>query len=272
MRQADRDRVLEISGDVWEGSDYLPEVFDEWASDPGAFFQAAEIDGTVVGVQRLRPIARRVMFYEGLRVASSHRRRGVARAMLRQAIRQARGMGFERVRLYTGNPNAGRLFSSEDFRLLTDCRVWTARRIEGGDPPRLAAPSDAQALAERLRSDPALAAYGGVVADWHGTLDVDPDLLEHMAEQGLVRAGAGGRCIALIRPWARRRLPITFLSGSGAAVQDLLMGLRFEADSMGMEGVAVLAPANHPAADDLGEVGYDLADDEGHAYIYALDL
>lgn len=272
MRHVDRDRVLEISAGTWEGNDYLPEAFDEWASDPGAFFQAAEMDGTVVGVQRLRPIAPRVMFYEGLRVASSHRRRGIARAMLQQAIRQARGMGFEQVRLYTGNSDAGRLFTSEDFRLLTDCGVWTARRVEGGDPPRLAGPSDAAALAERVHGDPALAAYGGVVADWHGTLDVDADLLRHMAEQGLVRTGAGGRCLALIRQWARRQLPITFLSGSGAAVQDLLMGLRFEADSLGMEGVAVLAPPNHPAADDLSEAGYDLADDEGHAYIYALDL
>ena len=46
--------------------------------------EVAEIDGLVVGVQRLRPIARGVMFYEGLRVASTHRRQGIARAMLRR--------------------------------------------------------------------------------------------------------------------------------------------------------------------------------------------
>lgn len=272
MRPADRDRVIEISGEVWEGTDYLPDVFDQWASDPGASFQAAELDGTVVGVHRLRPIARHVMFYEGLRVASSHRRRGIARAMLRQAIGETRGLGFEQLRLYTGNPDAGRLFSAEGFRLLTDCAVWTARRVEGGDPPRLPAPSDAPGLAERLRGDPAWAAYGGVVADWHATLDVDADLLGHMAEQGLVRIGAGGRGLALIRQWARRRLPVTFLAGSGAAVQDLLTGLRFEADSLDMGGVAVLAPAEHPAAEDLSEAGYEVAEGEGHAYVYALDL
>ena len=272
MRPADRDRVIEISGEVWEGTDYLPDVFDQWASDPGASFQAAELDGTVVGVHRLRPIARHVMFYEGLRVASSHRRRGIARAMLRQAIGETRGLGFEQLRLYTGNPDAGRLFSAEGFRLLTDCAVWTARRVEGGDPPRLPAPSDAPGLAERLRGDPALAAYGGVVADWHATLDVDADLLGHMAEQGLVRIGAGGRGLALIRQWPRRRLPVTFLAGSGAAVQDLLTGLRFEADSLDMGGVAVLAPADHPAAEDLSEAGYEVAEGEGHAYVYALDL
>src|SRR5262249_49511365 len=99
------------------------------------------------------------------------------------------------------------------------------------------------------------------------------DLLQHMAEQGLVRVGAGGRSLVLLRQGARRRLPVTFLAGSGAAAQDLLLGLRFEADSLDMDGVAVLAPAAHPAAEDLPEAGYDLAEDqEGHAYVYALDL
>src|SRR5262249_19763901 len=150
--------------------------------------------------------------------------------------------------------------------------VRRAPRGGGGDPPRLPAPSDTPALAERLRGDPALAAYGGVVADWHATLDVDADLLGHMAEQGLVRAGAGGRGLALVRQWARRQLPGTFLGGAGAAGQDLLPGLRCQAESLDMGGVAVLAPVEHPAAEDLSEAGYDVTEGEGHAYVYALDL
>ena len=272
MRPLDRDRVLEISREVWNGNDYLPEVFDSWVSDPGATFQAAELEGQVIGVQRLRPIARGVMFYEGLRVAETHRRQGVARAMLRTAIGEARGLGFERMRLYTENPNAGQLFTEEGFRLLVDCVTWTGRRVEGGDPPRLGSPSEAGPLAERLRQDPALAAYGGVNPDWNGALDVDAELIEHLAEQGQVRVGAGGRGVALMRAGGRRRLPVTFIGGSGAALQDLLTALRFEADWMDMAEVRVLAPAHHPAAADLGEVGYHLAEDEGHAYVYALEL
>lgn len=272
VRPADRQRVLEIAAGVWEGSDYLPHVFDAWAADPGATFQAAEVDGIVVGVQRLRPIARRVMFYEGLRVAEEHRRQGIARAMLRQAVAETKALGFAEMRLYTGSPEAGRLFVSEDFRLLVDCAVWNARRVEGGDPPRLASPEQATGLAERLRADPALAAYGGVDPNWNGALDVDAEYLGRLAEQGLVRVGSGARGLALVRPGGHRRLPVTFLAGAGAALQDLLMALRFEADSLGMAGVAVLAPAGHPAAGDLGEVGYDLADDEGHACVYALEL
>ena len=247
-------------------------MFDAWAADPGASFQAAELDGVVVGVQRLRPIARGVMYYEGLRVAASHQRRGIARRMLRAAVDEARGLGFERMRLYTDSADAGRLFTAEGFKLLTDCVTWTALRVEGGDPPRLGSPAEAGNLAERLRQDPALPAYGGIVPDWRGTQDVDAALLEDLANQGLVRVGAGGRGVALLRAGARRRLTVTFLGGSGAALQDLLTALRFEADSADLSGVRILAPTHHPAADDLGDVGYHLAEDEGHAYVYALEL
>jgi hypothetical protein len=264
--------VREISAGVWEGTDYLPSTFEEWVQDPGASFQATEEDGLVVGLQRLRPIAPGVMFYEGLRVAATHRRRGIARAMLRHAIEEAASLGFEQMRLYTGSMEAAALFRSEGFRLLFDCAVWTARRVEGGDPPRLGSPADAQSLAGRVAEDPAFAAYGGTNASWNGVLDVDAALLERLASDGLVRVGAGGRALALVRGDGRRRLPVTFLAGSGSVLQDLLEQLRFEADSVGLPEVAVLAPEHHPAAGDMREVGYDLAEDEGHAYGYRLDL
>src|SRR5207302_4694212 len=130
---------------------------------------------------------------------------------LRAAIGEARSLGFARMRLYTENPDAGQLFTVEGFRLLVDCVTWTARRVEGGDPPRLGSPAEAGSLAERLRQDPALAAYGGVNPDWRGTQDVDAALLEDLANQGLVRVGAGGRGVALLRAGARRRLTVTFL-------------------------------------------------------------
>src|SRR2546429_9297521 len=77
VRPADRDRIREITRDVWEGRDYIPRVFDSWVSDAGASFQAAEIEGEVVCVQRLRPYALGLVWDEGLRVAAPHRRAGI---------------------------------------------------------------------------------------------------------------------------------------------------------------------------------------------------
>ena len=114
-RPADRDRIVEITGDVWGGRDYIPKVFDRWVSDAGAAFQAAEIEGVVVGLQRLRPYAPGLIWYEGLRVASEHRRQGVARAMLAAAIEEAREQGFREMRLATRDRPAVSLFESAGF-------------------------------------------------------------------------------------------------------------------------------------------------------------
>src|SRR5258708_927778 len=133
-----------MTRDVWGGQDYIPPVFDEWIEEAGAACQAAEVDGVVVGLQRLRPYAPGLIWYEGLRVASTHRRQGVARAMLQSAIAEARQQGFREMRLATGNPGAVQLFESEGFRQLLDVRWWRGMGVEGGDPARMPDPSEAK--------------------------------------------------------------------------------------------------------------------------------
>ena len=55
-------------------------------------------------------------------------------------------------------------------------------------------------------------------------------------------------------------------------MRELLMALRFEADADGLAHVTVNLPPGHPAEDDLRASGYDVADAEASAYIYALTL
>ena len=50
------------------------------------------------------------------------------------------------------------------------------------------------------------------------------------------------------------------------------MALRFEADADGLKHVTVNLPPGHPAEEDLKATGYDFADAERSAYIYALAL
>src|ERR1700686_2398598 len=146
MRPADRPRVIEISKDVWDGHDYIPRVFDDWVADAGSTFDAAELDGVVVGLQRLRPYAAGLIWYEGLRVASTHRRQGLARAMLAAAIAAAKDQRFREMRLGAGNPSAAGRFESAGFVRMLDARWWRGARIEGGEPARMPDPSEAKNL------------------------------------------------------------------------------------------------------------------------------
>lgn len=272
MRAADRERVAEISRDIWDGHDYLPRVFDEWLTDGAAAFQAAELDGVVVGVQRLRPFAPGLVWYEGLRVASTHRRLGLARTMLASAIADAREQGFREMRLGTANPDAVSLFASVGFRRLVDVRWWRGPRVEGGDPARMPDPLEARKAWPVIEKSPGIELYHGVSADFNGARDMDAAELERLAGIGMLRVGPGGRALAALRePWGDN-IAVAFLAGRGGALRELLMALRFEADADGLDHVTVTLPRDHPAADDMTASGYDLANDDDSAYIYGLNL
>jgi GNAT superfamily N-acetyltransferase len=272
VRPGDRDRVVELTKDVWGGNDYLPDVFDDWVADAASAFEAVEVDGTVVGLQRLRPYAPGLVWYEGLRVATSHRRQGVARAMLLSAIAEAREQGHGEMRLATGNPDAVRLFESVGFKRLLDIRWWRGPRVEGGESARIPPPAEAEKLWPMVAASPGVELYGGVIADFNGARDLGAAELARLAETGMLRVGPGGRAVAgLRRPWGDN-IAVAFVAGTGGALRELLMALRFEADADGLDDVVVSLPRDHPAADDLRASGYDFANDDDHSYIYSLKL
>jgi len=272
VRPADRDRVVEITKDVWEGRDYIPRVFDRWVSDAGAEFQAAEIEGVVVGLQRLRPYAPGLIWYEGLRVASDHRRQGIARSMLDAAIAEAREQGFQEMRLATRDLPAILLFESAGFKALVEMKWWRGLRVEGGEPARMPDEAEARKLWPAIASSAGIHMYAGIVPDMNGARDLGADELQRLASHGLIRLGPGGHAIALLRePWGQN-IAVSLLAGGGGALRELLMALRFEADADGLNHVTINLPPGHPAEEDLRATRYDFADAENSAFVYGLKL
>jgi GNAT superfamily N-acetyltransferase len=272
VRPADRKRIEEISRDVWDGHDYIPRVFDRWVADGGAEFQAAELEGVVVGVQRLRPYAPGLLWYEGLRVATPERRRGIARSMLEAAVEEARGHGFSEVRLATRDEAPRRLFETAGFRKLVEVRRWHASRVEGGEPARIPDAEEAGRLWPSVSSSPGLGLYGGIVPDLNAARDLDAGELRRLAAAGLLRLGPGSRAVALLRePWTSN-VAVALIAGSGGALRELLLSLRYEADADDLTHVSLNLPPDHPAEEDLKASGYDVADAGRTACVYSLAL
>jgi len=261
-----------MTADLWEGTDYLPKVFDSWVSDAGSSFQAAEVDDVVVGVQRLRPYGPGLVWYEGLRVASTHRRHGIARNMLLSAIEEAREQGFAEMRLATASEAAIRLFEEAGFKRLVDIRWWRGPRVEGGEPARIPDATEAERLWNGVSMSPGIELYGGVAADMTGAHNLDAIELARLARIGMLRATPGGRAIAGLRRQWSGNISVAFIAGKGAALRDLLFALRYEADADGVEHVTIALPRDHPAADDMKACGYDLVNAEDNAGVYALKL
>ena len=47
LRLSDKDDILEIAKNTWEGHDWLPSYFDTWLEDPSCNTLAIEEDGHV---------------------------------------------------------------------------------------------------------------------------------------------------------------------------------------------------------------------------------
>jgi len=214
-------------------------------------FQAAEIEGTVVGLQRLRPYAPGLVWYEGLRVASTHRRQGLARTMLASAIAEAKDQDFERC----GWPPATR--APLDFSRPQGSSGGST--LDGGAPGEWKVVSPLGSRTSQrprswwaaIRTSPGLDLYRGVTADFNGARDLDAAELERLGSIGMLRAGPGGRAVVGLRdPWGEN-LAVGFVAGQGGALRELLMSLRFEADADGLDHVTVALPRDHPAAGDM---------------------
>jgi len=144
--------------------------------------------------------------------------------------------------------------------------------VEGGDPARIPDPKDAERLWSAVASSPGLDLYHGVTADFNGARDLGAPELAVLAGDGMLRAAPGGRAVAGLREAWGNNLAVSFVAGRGAALRDLLLALRYEADADGLDHVTVALPRGHPAGDDMNASGYDLANADDRAYIYGLKL
>jgi GNAT superfamily N-acetyltransferase len=82
--------ILEISKDIWEGLDYLPELFHNWVDADGCFLGAVDTDiNKVVAVAKLSVLHDGSGWLEGLRVHSAYRGQKLSRKLTEILLRQA---------------------------------------------------------------------------------------------------------------------------------------------------------------------------------------
>ncbi len=67
IKPEDKQRVLEIASKIWEGDDYLPQVFDEWVQDPNGVFAGLWENEILIGFGHLKYLTPTNIWLEGLR-------------------------------------------------------------------------------------------------------------------------------------------------------------------------------------------------------------
>ncbi len=118
VTQSDKERVMEISSKIWEGHDFINNVFDYWVKDTEGEFTLGEKDGVVVGFAKLTKHNENEAWLEGLRVDEKYANQGFGKAMTQYYISRAKAEGIDRIRLsaYVGSKESVHIVEGLGFK------------------------------------------------------------------------------------------------------------------------------------------------------------
>lgn len=257
----DRQNLSEICAGTWQ-EDPVPQAFEHWLQDDTTIVHVAEAetDRRPVAVHHL-DVGGRVAWYEGLRVAPTHRRRGIATSMLDTAVTLAQRRRCEAVRLTAAADGGRRLVERRGFTPQMALVRWEAAGLRGKPKIYGLNPEDAEVAYEWLMADPGFQFHSGLNPTFGGARQADIRLLRDLATSGLLRTAPDGSAMAgLVDGSEGEPLRVSFLAGSGEALAHVLGTLRMEAAADGRGGVRILLPPDHPSSRDVSAAGFERAD------------
>ncbi|SEH16590.1 Acetyltransferase (GNAT) family protein [Natronorubrum sediminis] len=106
----DYDGVVAFTSDIWpdRGGDYIPDVYHDWLEDDeetGKKTFLAEVDGEAAGIVQGVMLTDDEAWFQGMRVAADHRRKGVSHRLNESLFEWAREQGatVARVMIFSWN-------------------------------------------------------------------------------------------------------------------------------------------------------------------------
>jgi GNAT superfamily N-acetyltransferase len=102
-RQSDTQGVIELTQNIWEGHDYVPQVWEEWLADEHGLLAVAEHEDRLVGLGKLTRVSDADWWLEGLRTHPGLEGRGVASQMHAYLLERWLQTGAGTLRLATAS-------------------------------------------------------------------------------------------------------------------------------------------------------------------------
>lgn len=225
--------MLDITRNVWNGTDYLPSVWHAWLSSSSSHLMAAEVDGRLVSLQHVDIQPDGDAWLEGVRVAEDVQGRGVGAQLLGEGLEWARRMGCTCARLATSDSNVAseRIAQKAGMKIIASFQPARAQPRDKSIPNgiRTALPPDVPAIAAHLQRHPAATPHGLYTEGWTA-YPLTRSRLQQLAASGSIIVHAPSREIEGVaiatckHPFAHVRIGL--ITGNARTVERLGMALR----------------------------------------------
>ncbi len=285
-RLEDRAAVEAIAAQVWEGNDYLPDVFEAWVKDPTGLFSVVTVREQVVGLGKLTFFPPDQWWLEGLRVDPAYRGQGIARILHHYLVNRVRQHAPGVLRYSTAADNVAihKLAHETGFRhVATFIPYGAAAQASPTDGLIALRAADAGRAWAFLQTAPYFDAAQRTLEEYWRFLPLTPAVLGERATAGLVygwtgnAAGVDLRGLAVLNAFDEDDAPdqlyvrIGYLDAVPGDLTPLALALRGLAAALGRHRVS-LKPLKHPdLLRDLEAAGYERRWDN-EIYLYARDL
>jgi hypothetical protein len=254
MLPGDKSALLDIASRIWEGSDYIPGVFDEWVADTRGEFVAVLQDGRLAGCGKLTFLTATDAWLEGLRKDPRVSERGLARAVAKHflvSLAGRRELTSIRFSTYVNNRASIAINERMGFKMRTalSVKAWQGSRsdLAGAAARARAARSDSPVEVITVRDPGVLGGFlehsgyfdgteGLLVEGWRAFPYTVARFLERYAATGCCRGVFRGGVLAGLAAWVigsrpgRTATKLVFLDAAddeiaGALLDDVFKGL-----------------------------------------------
>lgn len=256
---------MAICAQIWEGDDYIPEVWDEWVADPYGQLSVVELEGKVVGLGKLTRLTPTEWWLEGLRVDPAYQGRGIGRFLHEQGVALADrlGRGILRFATSSANQSVHRFAADTGFTHISSYALFKG--------PASASPTAFTPLAEGdldivthflEESERFQAAHRLCENRWWTWQTLTRQLLGHYAAQGHLlgwrRRGSLLSGLALVSDYrSEDRLIVHYADAPGDLLSDLARDLRHLAGERGLGLVDWKVFDRPDTRTALGAAGYE---------------
>jgi GNAT superfamily N-acetyltransferase len=159
-QQADHAAMVTLCAQIWDGHDYIPDVWEEWLADPHGQFTAVLADDHLIGLGKLTLVTGgepSEWWLEGLRLDPAYRGQGVGTQLHNYNVdlwKRIGGPGVLRLLTHSENKAVQHLCDQTGFRWVTQATVYRADPI-AAEPDSIFQPITPQSAASAYSSVPA---------------------------------------------------------------------------------------------------------------------